>query len=184
VKSFLPPGALYRVPSVRRSQWLSVVAALASCALLAACGGGDSKSSPSGGGSSSSPSSGGAALSKAELIKQGDKICKEGSDKVDKLGSSPSDPAALGDYAEKLTKIVGETVAGLRQLKPPADVASDYNRLLGLMERLEKDAGELPGVAKSADVAKLTALSKDLEKVATEGQQVANRIGFKGACTG
>jgi hypothetical protein len=178
----------------RSNRWISGFAVVASCLLLAACGGGDSKSSSGSSGgastssstssSSSSASSSGGALSKAELIKQGDKICQEGSDKVDKLGESPSDPDKLGDYTDKLTKIVGETRDDLRKLNPPADVADDYNRLIELMGNMETDAGQLAGVAKRQDVAKLTQISNDLEKVADEGQKVAKRIGFKGACTG
>jgi hypothetical protein len=163
---------------------IAVLAALAACVLLAACGGGGSKSSSSSGGSSSAGSSGSATLSKAELIKQGDKICKEGSDKVDALGKSPSDASKLGAYTDKLTKIVDDTIAELRTLEPPADVKTDYDRLLDLMARLSKDAGEIPDIAKAGDVTKLTQVSNDLEKIATEGQQVAKRIGFTGACTG
>jgi hypothetical protein len=163
-------------------KWTSLVAAVASCLVLAACGGGDSSSSSSGG--SSSASSGGGTLSKSELIEQGEKICKEGSDKIDDLGDTPSDPSQLQGYTDKLTNVINDTVSNMRELKPPPEVASDYNKLIDLMQKVGTDTVELTKAAKSADTTKLTQISKDLEKIATEGQDVAKRIGFKGACTG
>jgi hypothetical protein len=149
------------------------VAATGLCLLIAACGGGDSES----GGSSGN----GGALSEAEFVKQADKICKEGREKIDDLGS-PRDASDLDQYADRFAKVTSDMSARLRKLTPPAEVASDFDDYLELMATAERGVQQMAAAAQVKDVSKAQEVQKDLEAAASDSKAVANRIGFTGAC--
>ena len=144
------------------------------CLGLASCGGGGSGS---GGGTGA-----GGTLSKSQLISQGDAICQRGSDKTDALGKTPSDAAGIKAYFDKLTGILNGTLADLRELKPPSDLAADYNSMLAVIESVISDSEKIGVAASAGDGAKMTQVATHLEKVVSQGGVLAKRIGFKGAC--
>jgi hypothetical protein len=115
-----------------------LLAALTICSTLAlsACGGddGDGKSD---------------ALTKAELIKQGDKICKDGSKAMDAAEAKFADPD--NPTAEEIDAAVDSVVVPtlkdeleqLRDLEPPADDEDEIDSMLDSLEKaiadIEKD---------------------------------------------
>ena len=90
------------------------------------CGGG-------GGSSTTTPTS--TALTKSQLIAQGDAICKDARERFAQLqGSPPTTPEETATFTQKLIDITESEVSQLRALNAPAGVKPALNRYLQAME--------------------------------------------------
>jgi hypothetical protein len=157
-----------------RTGWrLSSAAALAAliAAGLAACGSG---------GSSTATTSTEAALTKSQLIAQGDAICKDAHDRFAALqGSPPTTPEETATFTQQLIDITESEVSQLRDLNAPAAVRPALDRYLSAMD---KNVDVLKEGLTAAQQSDATAYSNAQAK-AVKGQvkrlQYAQAVGFK-----
>jgi hypothetical protein len=137
---------------------LAATAACLSSVALIACGGGDD---------------GGDTLSRADLVKQAEKICRDANKEADavEVPSNIGDPAKAAPYFEKLAAVGRSQHDKLSDLKPPADLKTDYASFL---KEEEVVIGIINGLA---DAAK----AKDAKKGAELLQQVSANTAYKKA---
>lgn len=114
----------------------------------------------------------GAALTKEELIAQGNAICAAGNEKMDAAmpdwsQGEPAAPTAEAFY-NTVTTEVATMIEGLRGLTPPADLEADYTAML---------------TAADADLVKIKADGLDAflaqeEDPFADANEIANKIGL------
>jgi len=124
---------------------LGVLAAL----LVAGCGGG-------GGGTESTTTptiEEPAALTKDELIAQGDGICAEVNAAVGTLANAESEEASATGDSEKIANLYLGMVERLQELGTPEGDSGDYAKFMEAAEELAKVEGELKLAAEREDVA-------------------------------
>jgi hypothetical protein len=141
---------------------LAALAATATCLILAGCG--DDGSNDSNGSDDS-----GNALTHAELIEQGDAICKASSDRLEAVGEEELTEQSTEDEVLELvtSTMVPELKSqaeDLRELEPPAEDADSYEAMLDALdagiEKVEAD----PSAALSDDPLFDTA-NKEADKI-------------------
>ena len=138
---------------------------------LAACGGGDD---------TSATTSTESALTKDQLIAQGDAICKEAHDRFAQLqGSPPTTPEETATFTQGLVDITQSEVSQLRDLNPPASVKP---ALESYLKALDENVAVLKQGLKAAQQADATAYAQAQAK-AVKGQverlQLAQAVGLK-----
>jgi hypothetical protein len=124
---------------------LGVIAAL----LIGGCGGG-------GGGTESTTTptiEEPAALTKDELIAQGDGICAEVNAAVGTLANAESEAASATGDSEKIANLYLGMVERLQELGTPEGDSGDYAKFMEAAEELAKVEGELKLAAEREDVA-------------------------------
>jgi hypothetical protein len=160
--------------SPRRTWILALpVAAL----LIAGCGGG--------GGSDSSESTATTvaapkALSKAELIEQGDAICAEVNAAVGSVGSSGTENSSPASQAAQL---YSGMVASLNNLGTPEET-DGYSEFSGAAEELAKAEDEVKLASERGDTAGLEAAESSASEALTSFQNAASEYGFKDCSEG
>jgi hypothetical protein len=159
-----------------RRTWIAAlpVAAL----LIAGCGGG--------GGSDSSESSATTtaavqrALSRAELIEQGDAICAEVNAAAGSAGSSTTEN---GSPAAQVADLYSGMVASLNNLGTPQET-DGYAEFSGAAEELAKTEDEVKLASERGDTAGLEAAESSASSALTSFQNVASEYGFKDCSEG
>ncbi len=154
--------------SVRRPAALSVLAA--AVLLLAACGGSS-------------------RLTKAELIKQGDVICKDARAKADPIGTNLGAPSQdnLSQWADALDQafpIYQDMTGKLKALSPPEADQATWDQITGGLDKVVAGVKAAKDAAAAGDLA---AFNTALQQVATASQgasQVATTYGFQECGTG
>lgn len=145
---------------------LTHLAPLALCSLgLAACGGGDG---------------GGDTLSKAELAKQANAICRQASKDLDTLakdGGNTTDAKVAATFFDKATKLAEKQTADLEKLKPASDVKADYQTLLTELRKGTKILEDLGAAAKAKDATKGQALLTQVDAVDKAVNAAAVKVG-------
>lgn len=138
---------------------------------LAACGGG---------GSTTSTTSTKTALTKSQLIAQGDAICKQASDQDTQLRESPPTTAEeVATLTQGVIDIQERQLSQLRELNPPASLKSNLDDYL---KALEKNITVLKQGLKAAKQNDITGYQQSQAKTA-QGQvqrlELARAVGFK-----
>jgi hypothetical protein len=155
--------------SPRRAWILALpVAAL----LIAGCGGGGSSDSSE---STASTVAAPKALSKAELIEQGDAICAEVNAAVGSVGSSSSENSSPASQAAQL---YSGMVASLNNLGTPQET-DGYAEFSGAAEELAKTEDEVKLASERGDTAGLEAAETSASEALTSFQNAASEYGFK-----
>jgi hypothetical protein len=154
----------------RRLFRVTTVAALVAAG-LGACGGG-------GGTSTTAGSS--AALTKSQLIAQGDAICKDARNRFAQLqGSPPTTPEETATFTQELIDITESEVSQLRALNPPPDVKPALDRYL---QAMDENIDVLKQGLRAAQRSDATAYAQAQAK-AVQGQvkrlQYAQAVGFE-----
>ncbi len=124
---------------------LGVLAAL----LLAGCGGGGGDTESTTTPTVEEP----AALTKSELIEQGDGVCAEVNAAVGALSNSESEVASATGNSEKISNLYLGMVERLQELGTPEGDSGDYAKFMEAAEELGKVEGELKLAAEREDVA-------------------------------
>jgi hypothetical protein len=89
-----------------------------------------------GGGGSSTTAGTSAALTKSQLIAQGDAICKEARDRFAQLqGSPPTTPEETATFTQQVIDITESEVSRLRALNAPSNVKPALDRYLQAMDK-------------------------------------------------
>jgi hypothetical protein len=149
---------------------LSLTALLALVA--AGCGGG-------GGGGSTSTSTATevpAALSKAELISQGEGICGEVNAAVGSVGSSAADPISQGT---QVANLYINMVESLKNLGAPAEKSPQYDEFIAAAEELSKVESEIKLAAEREDSAALGEAATAATPILESFQSTAGAYGFE-----
>lgn len=145
-------------------------------ALLAGCGGDDD----SGGGG------GGDALTQEELVSQANKICREGSEKIqsktsevqDKIqnAKSPEDQQkAVADVLEELANEYDPYLARLHDLNPPENLSGEWDKFLNGIDDAFDKIPELADATRDGDRDKLQSLTTDFQKIAEDTRPFATK---------
>jgi uncharacterized protein YicC (UPF0701 family) len=157
---------------------------LALAAAAAGCGGGGGDSS-----SSSSSSSSDQPLTKSELITKADGICSEANKNVptppsDLMNFNPTTATTeklkeFGDYLEKVVEHFRGELEDLQKLKPPEEIADDYDKAMANLEESLNELDEAGEAARNGDRQKLLSKLEESDKHSTEANKLAKKIGLK-----
>jgi hypothetical protein len=149
-------------------------------ALLAGCGGGgDKKSSDSGGG-------GGDALSQEELVSQANKICRDGSakinqkaeevqQKVQEANSAQEQQKVVADVLEDTAKAYDPYLAQLHDLKPPPNLEGEWNKFMGGIDKAFDLIPDLADATRDGDRNKLQDLTDQFTQIAGDTRPFAQK---------
>jgi hypothetical protein len=142
--------------------------------LIAGCGGGDETES------TTTPTiEEPTALTKDELIEQGDGICAEVNAAVGALGSSETEAAAPGDESEKVANLYTGMVERLQDLGTPEGDDGSYAKFMEAAEELAKVEGEVKLAAEREDLAALEEASQGASAAVEGFQSQAAIYGFE-----
>jgi hypothetical protein len=116
-------------------------------------------------------------LSKQEFLQQANAICKRYDAKVAALGS-PSSPADIPRFVEKGIPVIQQGIAELRALRPPADLESDYNRMLDETEKAIPAARRLADAAENRDAAAVQKAIEEGNAADEASDRIATKLGL------
>ena len=140
--------------------------------LLAGCGGGGGSDSSE---STATTAAAPAALSKAELIEQGDAICAEVNTAVGAVGASSTENSSPAGQAADL---YSGMVASLNNLGTPQET-DGYAEFSTAAEELAKAEDEVKLASERGDTAGLEAAESSASSALTSFQNAASEYGFK-----
>ena len=143
--------------------------------VIAGCGGGGSDETETTTPTVEEP----AALTKDELIEQGDGICAEVNAAVGALSSSESEEAGSPEQSEKVANLYLGMVERLQDLGAPEESDADYVKFSEATEQLAKVEGELKSAAAAEDVAAMEEASQEASAALEEFQSQAAIYGFE-----
>jgi len=145
--------------------------------LVAGCGGGGSGDSSE---STATTAAAPRALSKAELIEQGDAICAEVNAAVGSVGSSSTENSSPASQAADL---YSGMVASLNNLGTPRE-ADGYAEFSSAAEELAKAEDEVKLASERGETAGLETAESSASEALTSFQNAAGEYGFKDCSEG
>jgi hypothetical protein len=158
-----------------RRTW--ILALPAAALLIVGCGGGGGDDSSE---STATTTAAPAALSKAELIEQGDAICAEVNAAVGSVGSSGTENSSPASQAADL---YSGMVASLNNLGTPQET-DGYAEFSSAAEELAKAEDEVKLASERGDTAGLEAAESSASSALTSFQNAASEYGFKDCSEG
>jgi len=158
-----------------RRTW--ILALPAAALLIAGCGGGGSSDSSE---STATTTAAPRALSKAELIEQGDAFCAEVNAAVGSVGSSSTENSSPASQAADL---YSGMVASLNNLGTPQET-DGYAEFSSAAEELAKAEDEVKLASERGDTAGLEAAESSASSALTSFQNAASEYGFKDCSEG
>ena len=154
---------------------LPLSALLAALALgLAACGGGGGSATTDA--TEASTEEAKPALSKEELLKQGDALCAEVNTAVGSINGSAAEPSS---QATQTANLYVNLVANIERLGAPSDAASEYAEFVAVAEELAKVEGEVKASAEREDIAALEEAEASASTAREAFQTQAGAFGFQ-----
>jgi hypothetical protein len=142
--------------------------------LIAGCGGGGDETE------TSTPTvEEPAALTKDELIQQGDGICAEVNAAVGALSGSETAETTAGDSTEKVANLYVGMVERLQGLGAPEGEEADYAKFMEAGEELAKVEGEAKLAAEREDVAAMEEKGQEAAAALASFQSEAAIYGFE-----
>lgn len=120
-----------------------------------------------------------AALTRDELIEQGDGICAEVNAAVGALTSSASEEAGSPEQSEKVANLYLGMVERLQDLGAPEESDADFTKFSEATEQLAKVEGELKLAAEREDVAAMEVAGQEASAALEEFQSQAAIYGFE-----
>jgi hypothetical protein len=145
--------------------------------LIAGCGGGGSSDSSE---STATTTAAPAAMSKAELIEQGNAICAEVNAAVGSVGSSGTENSSPASQAAEL---YSGMVASLNNLGTPQETEG-YAEFSSAAEELAKAEDEVKLASERGDTAGLETAESSASSALTSFQNAASEYGFKDCSEG
>jgi len=149
----------------------AIVVALVAAGLFAGCGGGGSDSTESAPTTTATTT----ALTKAELIEQGDAICAEVNAAVGTVGASS---AETGSASSQAADLYGGMVASLKNLGTPQEAAG-YSEFTTAADELATAEGEVKLASDRGDVAGQETAESNASAALSSFQEEAQAYGFK-----
>lgn len=145
--------------------------------VIAGCGGGGGDESTE---ATATPTATTAALSRAELIEQGDAICAEVNAAA---GSDEASGGQTGSPAATLAGLYGGMVSSLNNLGAPRESAG-YAEFSSAAEELAKVEDEVKLAAEREEAAALEAAEPNASTALSEFQEAASEYGFEDCAEG
>jgi len=158
-----------------RPRRTTIVAVAAIAALLAGCGGGGDSTE-----SQPATTATTTALTKAQLIEQGDAICAEVNAAVGTVGASSAETSALATQAAGL---YSGMVASLKNLGTPQE-AEGYPEFVAAAEALATAEDEVKLAAEREDQTALSAAESKASSALSSFQAAAGEYGFEDCSEG
>jgi hypothetical protein len=143
--------------------------------LVAGCGGGGGGETETSAPTVEEP----AALTKDELIQEGDGICAEVNAAVGALSGSETPETTPGESSEKVANLYTGMVERLQDLGTPEGDEGDYAKFMESAEELAKVEGELKLAAEREDVAALEEKGQEAAAALESFQSQAAIYGFE-----
>jgi hypothetical protein len=134
---------------------------------LAACGGGGGNGS-----------AGGETLTPDEFRQQADAVCAKFEAKLNDLGS-PSSLDDLADFVDKAVPIIEEGNNELQNLKPPDELADDWNKAMAIQDKNLELTHDLQDAIHANDDAKVQDIVAELDASDAESTRIARSIGLE-----
>jgi hypothetical protein len=153
---------------------LTVFAPLAVVFAVAGCGGGGNDSSTAAAPVETTEAT--TALSKEELITQGDAICAEVNAAVGSAGSTSSE--AGGEVAQ-VASLYSGMVERLKALGPPSDEGSGYPEFISSAEALSQAEGNVKLAYEREEGEALSTASAEVTSALSEFESEAEAFGFE-----
>jgi hypothetical protein len=142
-------------------------------ALAAGCGGGGGEESTA---AATTEATEPAALSKAELIEQGDAICAEVNAAVGAAGSTSS---GAGETIVQVAGLYGGMVERLKGLGPPREEDAGYSEFLSSAEALAQAEDNVKLAYEREETEELTSASSEVASTLTAFESAAREFGFE-----
>jgi hypothetical protein len=147
-------------------------------AMLAGCGGDDGGGDGGGGG--------GDAMTQEEFVSEANKICREGSAKLESKTKEVQEKVQGADSPEEQQKVVAdvlEDVAAeydpyldkLHNLNPPENISADWDKFLGGIDKAFDLIGDLADATRDGDQEKLQGLTDDFTQIASDTRPFAQK---------
>jgi hypothetical protein len=156
-----------------RRLWLSIAAVAVSALLVVGCGGGGS-----GGSTAAAPveTTETTALSKQELLAQGDAICAEVNAAVGSAGSTSAD---AGSEVVQVAGLYEGMVERLKGLGPPSDESTDYPEFISSAEALAQAEDNVKLAYEREESEALSEASTEVGSALTGFESAAQAFGFE-----
>lgn len=119
------------------------------------------------------------ALTRDELIEQGDGICAEVNAAVGALTSSATEEAGSPEQSEKVANLYLGMVERLQDLGAPEETDAEFTKFSEATEQLAKVEGELKLAAEREDLAALEEAGQEASAALEEFQSQAAIYGFE-----
>ena len=162
------------MPSPAKKTILLALVALVAL-LLAGCGGGGDETESTTTPTVEEP----AALSKDELIEEGDDVCAEVNAAVGALTASEGSEESAAEDSEKVANLYAGMVERLLDLGAPEGEDPEYADFIGAAEELAKVEGEMKLAAEREDMATLEEKGQEASAALEEFQSQAAIYGFE-----
>jgi len=120
----------------------------------------------------------GGGLSKAELVKKGDAICKRVNDEVAKQ-QEPTNAADLAALAKKTVKISDPAIDDMDALEPPDELQKDFDKFVASLRKQRDLTKQIGDAAAKGDTVKIQQIANEAQKAQTEYRKLAEKIGFE-----
>ena len=120
----------------------------------------------------------GGGLSQAELVKQGDVICKRVNDKVAKQ-QEPTTAADLAALAKQTVKISDPAIDDMEALEPPDELEKDFDAFVASLKKQRDLTKQIGDAAGKGDTVKIQQIANEAQQAQAEYQKLADKIGFK-----
>ena len=140
---------------------------------VAGCGGGGGEESTA---AATTEATEPAALSKAELITQGDAICAEVNAAVGAAGSTSSD---AGEAVVQVADLYGGMVERLKGLGAPREEAAGYSEFISSAEALAQAEGNVKLAYEREETEELTSAAGEVSTALTGFESAAQEFGFE-----
>jgi hypothetical protein len=147
-----------------RPLWIAPTLLLAFCAMtIAACGGGGSQ-----------------RVTAAELVQRADAICaKERSSFARIQAHAPPNASVAADQTDELINVTADANSQLRDLEPPEERQSSYDRYLKARQRVIDQMTRGRDAAQDQDSAAYGAAQAAVARDAPQRRKLARALGFK-----
>ena len=121
---------------------------------------------------------GGGALSKEELVAEGDKICQ----RVNKQVAKEPDPKSAADLeklAQRTVEISDPAIKDMEALEPPDELQKDFDAFVASLKEQRDLTEQIGQAAGDGDNAKIQELGAQAQKAQASYQKLSTKLGFK-----
>jgi hypothetical protein len=120
----------------------------------------------------------GGGLSRAELVKKGDAICKRVNDQVAKQ-QEPTNAADLAALAKKTVKLSDPAIDDMEALEPPDELEKTFKAFVASLKQQRDLTKQIGDAAGKGDTVKIQQVATEAQKAQAKYRRLSDKIGFK-----